>query len=354
MNIPGYLKLFNRGMKRIVFTRYFGIRKFLNAALLYTQFSFFKNSRVIGYPLKLSIDPSSICILHCPLCPTGQGKDGRTRGKMTLENFKKIVDDTGPYLYEIDLNKWGEPFLNEDIFDMVAYAHKKRIKVNIPSNFNVKLSEEDAEKLILNGLDRLHVSLDGLTQKVYETYRVGGNLKTVIENIKLIVRKKKELNKTNPTIILQFLVMRHNEHQLPNLEEFTKKIGADEFLIAGVRSSMEREVYETDKDKIEKTMNWLPKNEKYSRYDYEKKVRKIRKKYCYFPWFVSVINWNGSVSPCCGTYYEKEDFGNILKEGNFKKIWNNEKYQSARNAIARKKFKVANVCLNCLRTGFID
>ena len=341
-----------RSTKRFVFTRYFGIRKFINTAFLFTQFGLFKNSRLIGMPLKISIDPSSICQLRCPLCPTGQGSTGRTLGKMPFDKFKKLVDELAPYLYEIDLNNWGEPFLNKDLIKMVEYCHKKRIKTSVNTNLNVPLSKEEAENLVKSGLDTLYVSMDGITQKTYEIYRKQGNLNTVWDNLLLVSSTKKRLGQKSPHIVWQFLVSSFNEHEVPKLEAVKEKLGVNELVIGLLRSDMGKEIFTKDKEKVESLKKWLPKNESLSRYNYESKERKLKKKFCHFLWFVSVVNWNGSVSPCCSNYFEKFDFGNAFEEG-FKSVWNNKKYKDARKAVKTGKL-TGTVCDNCLKTGFID
>ena len=340
-------------MRRFLFTRYFGVRKCINAIGLFVQFGLFKNSRLIGYPLKLSFDPSSVCQLRCPLCPTGQGAEGRSKGAMRFDRFKRVVDEMAPYLYEIDLNNWGEPFLNRDLIKMAGYAHKKRIKTSINTNLNVALSKEQAGDLINSGLDVLYISMDGITQQTYEKYRIGGKLQTVWDNIALVSGKKKQLNKSNPKIIWQFLVSKYNEHELPKLEGVKQQLGVDELAIGGIRSDMGKEIFTPDEQKVESMQKWLPGNEQLSRYDYGKKQRKLQKRNCHFLWFVSVINWNGSVSPCCSSYYEKFDFGNAFGRG-FKPIWNNEKYIAARKAVALHKAASGTVCDNCIKTGFVD
>ena len=45
-----------------------------------------------------------------------------------------------------------------------------------------------ADEIVSSCLDRLIISIDGLTQKTYEQYRVNGNLK--IEASKLLVESK--------------------------------------------------------------------------------------------------------------------------------------------------------------------
>ena len=341
-----------RSLKRFVFTPYFGIRKFLNAALLFVQFGLFKNSRIIGMPLKISIDPSSVCQLQCPLCPTGQNAGGRSLGKMEFGNFRKIVDELAPCLYEIDLNNWGEPFLNKELIKMVEYCHKKRIKTSVNTNLNVPLSESEAESLVKAGLDILYISMDGIKQETYEKYRMKGKLKHVWDNIILVGEAKKRLGQKNPRIVWQFLVNSFNEKEVPKLEKVKESLGVDELVVGLLRSDMGKEIFTQDREKIESLKKWLPKNESLSRYDYEKKERKLKKKHCHFLWFVSVINWNGSVSPCCASYFEKFDFGNAFGQG-FKSVWNNKKYRAAREAVRTGKF-TGTVCDNCLRTGFID
>lgn len=339
-------------MQRFLFTRYFGLRKFLNAAGLFLQFGLFRNARVFGWPLKLTIDPASVCQLSCPLCPTGQRAGGRSLGSMEFGKFKGLVDEMAPYLYEVDLNNWGEPFLNKDLVSMVGYCHGKRIRTSVNTNLNVPLSEADASALVKSGLDVLYVSMDGITQKTYERYRKGGNLEKVWENIALVASQKRKLGRRRPEIVWQFLASRFNEHELPELEKVRERLGIDRLVVGMLRSDMGKEIFTMDRDKVESVKQWLPKDEDLSRYDYREKRRKLRKKRCHFLWFVGVVNWNGSVSPCCGSYFERLDFGNAFDKG-FKSVWNNESYVAARKAVATGK-ATGTVCDNCLRTGFIE
>jgi len=342
-----------RSFHRFVFSPYFGLRKFANAGLLFAQFGFLKNSKVVGWPLKLSFDPSSICQLQCPLCPTGQKSRGRSLGIMPVGKFKKLMDEMAPWLYEVDLNNWGEPFLNKGLIEMVEYAHGKRVRTSVNSNLNVVLSEKQAEQIVKSGLDVLYVSMDGVTQKVYEKYRKKGILGNVMQNIRLVAGKKKELGSKSPEIVWQFLVGSHNESQLKDLKAVKEKLGVDRLVVGAMRSDMGKEIFTLDREKVESLKSWLPKDSELSRYDYEGKQRKLKKKYCHFLWFTSVVNWNGSVSPCCGSYFEKFDFGNAFEEG-FKAVWNKEKYRAARKAVAEHKPNGLTVCDNCIRTGFID
>lgn len=310
-------------------------------------------SYVIGYPYYLTIDPTNYCNLKCPLCPTGKKDTSAPRGRMSLDNFKKIIDELGKYLYSIDLFNWGEPLLNKQIYQMVSYAHQNNIWTNISTNFNF-FSESEAEDMVLSGLNHLIISLDGASPQTYQQYQVGGDFERVIENIKLLVRKKRELESKRPLVEWQFIPMRHNEEEIPKAKEIAKELGMDTFSLLPLRVDMGKEIFEDIGERLTKDDKWLPKSEKYSRYDYEKKSRKVERKVCQFLWTTTSIGWDGQVYPCCAVYPSKYSFGNIF-EMPFRKIWNSQAYRDSRQLFKRKiKKNSETVCGQCVKHGPID
>ena len=170
--------LLKKILQTYVFNKYIGLKKLSNFFVIGIQHQFLKNSKIVGYPTRLVIDPINLCNLKCPLCPTGQGKTGQPKGRMKLSDFKKIIDELGDYLYEIDLFNWGEPFLNNKIYEIINYAHQKRIQVNISSNLS-SFDKKNAKKLVESGLDNLIVSLDGASQESLTKYRCGGDFEKI-------------------------------------------------------------------------------------------------------------------------------------------------------------------------------
>jgi len=328
-------------LQKFIFTRSITPRKFVNFCLVTLQHKFIKNSRVVGYPAELVIDSCNMCNLHCPLCPTGQGRKGRPKGKLTFNKFRKIIDELGAYLYRIDLHNWGEPLLNEEIYDMIHYVHIHNIKVDLSTNLNL-LDEEKAEKLVESGLDRLIISLTGTNQETYQKYHIRGDFNRVTEGTEMMVRKKKELHSNTPSITWRFLVMRHNEHQIAEVQKMAHYLGVDIELMA-IHGDMGMELFWNEKRRLEVAADWLPLNERYGL---------SSMKPCAFLWVQAVINWDGSVSPCCAVYPEEYDFGNMFSDGGFKKIWNNENYRTARRIIREKKARssedMKNICAHCL------
>ncbi len=304
-----------------------------------------------GYPIYAYIDVCNICNLKCPLCPTGQGRNDRPKGKMSFEDFEKIVDEIGDYLYVVRLDSWGEPLLNGEIFDMIAYAKKKRISVNFSTNFNI-FNQEMAEKMVRSRLDELYVSLDGVTQKTYETYRRGGNLERVIENILLLQKVKRKENSSVPRIVLKFMVMRHNEHELAQARELADRLEVEQFTHGPIYMDMGKLLDEDTSWLIAKDFSWLPKNKSLSRYDYEKR-RPKNKIDCDWPWKGVVINWNGSVSPCCAVYGQEDDFGNVFEQ-KFQAVWHGSQYRASRLWLGKRSLpENRTVCYRCSQHGFL-
>ena len=213
--------------------RYFTWRKLLNFFLIETQLNL-GITRVRGYPFEWEVDTTNICQLKCPLCHTGLDNVNRMKGVMHFDTFKKTVDEIKGHTIWLSLYSWGEPLLNKQLPRFIRYAHQSRIATVISTNLSLKLTPEKVEELVRSGLDIMIVSLDGVTQEVYEKYRVRGKLDLVLENIKLIAEKKRELGTRDPYIEWQFIVMKQNEHQIPEARRLARELGVDQIIFKKV------------------------------------------------------------------------------------------------------------------------
>jgi MoaA/NifB/PqqE/SkfB family radical SAM enzyme len=182
-------------------------------------------------------------------------------------------------------------------------------------------------ELIKAGLEYLIVSLDGNDQESYEKYRVGGDFQKVIDNISLIVKTRKKLRLKNPVIEWQYLIFRHNENQMEEAANISKRIGADVIRFAPFSFASEYT--------IEQVKEWVPLNSKNSYYDRNTGERREilnKSKVCAWLYRTANFNWDGSVSACCNFNITTEpsfDFGNI-NDKKFSEIWNNDDFQRAR------------------------
>jgi len=300
-----------------------------------------------GYPYWLTIDPTNFCNLRCLFCPTGQRRMSRPQCKMTFEQFKIIIDKLGMYLIHIDLCNWGEPFLNEEIFDMVLYAKRFLIHIKIDTNFTI-FDEEKAEKLLNSGLDKIILSIDGASRETYPVYRVGGDFDKVIKNIKILVKKREEMKKNKPFIEWQFLVFRHNEHEIEKARKLAEELGVDTI---GFTAPYVRR------------LNWLSTLEPFRSKHYEIKDGRIefkknkREIICNWLWDGITINSDTSISPCCSVEDAKDDFFSKFPENeSIFSIWNSKKYIEARKHVLEERDILhpdsKNICLRCDHIGW--
>ena len=303
-------------------TRYFSWRKFWNVIRVETQLRFAK--RIIwGSPYEWEIDTTNICQLKCPLCHTGKGTIHRDQGVMDFDLFTKVVDQIKHSCLWLTLYSWGEPLLNQRIHEYIEYAHKQKIATIISSNLNKPLTPLMAEQVIRSGLDVMIVSLDGITQDVYEVYRVNGHLDRVLENLRLLDQKKRELGSKTPYIEWQFIVMRQNEHQLEEAKALAGELGVDSLVFKKVD-------FPHGEDDPAEAERWLPRQHpEYLREDPFYKPYQEDGQVCWRLWRSAVVNWDGGFAPCCYLTDKTQDFGD-LNDFSVKKVWNNSKYTTAR------------------------
>jgi len=320
------------------------VKKLYNLAKSYFYY-LIKNPKPNSYPSILMMEPTNFCNLHCPLCPTGNGSLKRAKGYMPFSSFEKVIDEIGDYLINLTLWNFGEPMLNKDIFNMINCAKKKKIFIRMSTNGHF-LTQENNKALITSRLDDLIISLDGASQETLSKYRVGANFDTIIKGIAALVEEKRKQKSKYPFIEIQFILMKHNEHEIDKIKKIAKNIGVDKLTLKTVSLEIEN-----TKEEREKMKNYLPTKEKYSRYKDDDKLKAKRVgNNCIRLWLSSVVNWNGEVVPCCYDAEGNFAFGNAFKKP-FKEIWMGDKYTNFRKAVSTNK-KNIKMCSNCPGTLF--
>ena len=291
-----------------------------------------------GYPVSISFEPTTSCNLRCPECPSGLRAFTRPTGMLEEDFFTKTINEIHKELLYLIFYFQGEPYLNTDFLKMVRHAANHKIYTATSTNAHY-LTDENAKKTVESGLDRLIISIDGTTQETYKQYRVGGNLEKVIAGAKNIVKWKKELKSKTPFIIFQFLVVKHNEHQIEEVKQLAKEVGVDQVRFKTAQ------VY----DYINDPNNLIPVNEKYSRYKKNKdgtfKAKNKMANHCWKLQHANVITWDGLVVPCCFDKDAQHRLGN-LKNESFKEIWHNNNYKQFRSELMKSR-KNIDICANC-------
>lgn len=296
-----------------------------------------KNPSLSAMPISISIEPTTSCNLRCPECPSGLRSFSRPTGMLKQELFEKVIDELSPTLSYLIFYFQGEPYLHPHLLDMVSYASAKKIYTATSTNAHY-LDDEAARKTVESGLDRLIISIDGVDQETYESYRVGGKLSKVLEGTQNIIKWKRELKSKTPHVIFQFLVVRPNESQIEQVYRLADELGVDEVALKTAQ------IYD-----YKNGSDLIPTKDKYARYkkqeDGSYAIKNSLLDHCWKMWHSCVITWDGKVVPCC---FDKDAHFVLgdLNEHSFKEIWNESKYKSFRQSLLRSRSEI-EICKNC-------
>lgn len=331
---------FNRS-DSLNFLRKLTLRRAWNAARVFASYQVSKwtgKSVQWGYPVSISFEPTTSCNLRCPECPSGLRAFTRPTGMLKEDFFRETIDQLSKDLMYLVFYFQGEPFLNPGFLDMVRYASSKKIYTATSTNAHY-LSDAVAKRTVESGLDRLIISIDGTTQDTYKQYRVGGNLQKVLDGAARVVKWKKELKSSTPFIIFQFLVVRHNEHQIEEVKRLAKEIGVDQVRLKTAQ------VYDYEND----PNSLIPLNQKYSRYKKDRNGKMAFKgnnaNHCWRLWHDPVITWDGAVVPCCFDKDAQHRMGS-LRDQSFKELWKNGTYRRFRSQVLESRANI-DICANC-------
>jgi radical SAM protein with 4Fe4S-binding SPASM domain len=291
---------------------------------------------VSGRPMNITIEQTNVCNLDCPVCETGAGILGRTKGHMSLGQFKTIIDKVGAHTNTLMFYFMGEPFLNKDAYNMIRYAKDSGIPfIETCTNGDFV----DPVRIVDSGLDKVSFQIGGITQETHEVYRVKGQIGRVMTNLIATIRER-DRRGSKLQIDVGLIVMKHNEHEVDDFRRMVKEIGADRAVVIDpcVRT-------------IEQGHAFLTVNRAYWFYDEAQFNRGILKpknlpdNTCPWIYYSLAIHVNGNVVPCCRDPRGEEVMGNILEQ-DLEEIWNGPKFRALRERIQKDQGSVG-ICRLC-------
>jgi MoaA/NifB/PqqE/SkfB family radical SAM enzyme len=129
-------------------------------------------------PFTLFVDPSDACNFQCKFCPSGNKtllkQVDRKPRLLDFDLFKKIIDNLDEFdrpLKVLRLYKDGEPLLNPRFPDMIAYAKQRGCALSIDTTTNGSLLNPEMNvRLIDAGLDRINISVEGVSEEQYRQF----------------------------------------------------------------------------------------------------------------------------------------------------------------------------------------
>jgi MoaA/NifB/PqqE/SkfB family radical SAM enzyme len=259
---------------------------------------------------------------------------------MPYSIYKSLLDEIGSRLSLMILWNWGEPFLHPDIFRMIRYAKAMNIAVITSSNAQVISDESAVDEIVQSGLDTLAIALDGVSQKTYETYRVGGDLARVLDCLRLLRETKRRRGTTSPLVNVRVVVSKENEHELQAITDLAHANGAD---LVTFRSAGMPDCCGPNLDE-----KYAPRDEAYRMYDYaDDGTRRRRNDFvCRRPWKRLTVNWDGAFVGCEHDFDNSTPYGKFPEDGTALRILNSPLAREFRGQFLRERKHFA-FCAHC-------
>lgn len=296
-------------------------------------------------PFIINVDPSDKCNFRCNFCPTGdlelmKKTPGRLFGSLDFELFKKIVDDICEFdepIKVLRLYKDGEPLLNPHFVDMIKYAKEKGCCDRVDTTTNAALLTHDLSlKIIDAGLDRINISIEGMTEDQYMEFSGAKiNFKKLVEEIAFFYENSR--GKCEMIVKINGDTITEKQKQ-----EFYETFGdiADGVFIESIMECWP--TFELDKVEVN--------NE---RGIYAQEIKEVS--VCPYVFYSFAINSDGTYSLCFLDWHRKLTFGNA-KEMSVKDAWSHPKYIEYQKMFLRGERKSHPICSDCgqLKQGAPD
>ena len=285
------------------------------------RYEIFPQTKTIdNFPPYLQIEPTSICNYRCVFCfetdETFTNKKNGHMGQMTLDLFKKVIDQAEGNIEFISLASRGEPLACPDIVKMLEYTIGKFLNLKLNTNASL-LDEKKCHAILSGGVKTIVFSADAATEPLYSKLRVNGSLSKVLKNIENFKRIKETKYPNNQIISRVSGVKFNNEQNFNSMEKIWGKL-VDQVAFVNY-NPWENSYNKPSNDIIEP---------------------------CSDLWRRMFVWWDGKINPCDVDYKSILSVGDFSKN-NIQELWNSKKYRILREAHLNEKRQNIRPCSSC-------
>ncbi|OPL14391.1 MAG: hypothetical protein AVO38_02125 [delta proteobacterium ML8_D] len=146
--------------------------------------------------------------------------------------FRKLV----PFLEYTDLvylQGWGEPLLNDQLFDMLRICKNQGKRTGFTTN-GMLLTEDMSRRLIDLDLDIIGISLAGTSDETHDQIRKGTHFGKIISQIETLCKIKSEKNARHPDVHLAYLMTKSNFNELKEILPLAKRVEAKQVVASNL------------------------------------------------------------------------------------------------------------------------
>ncbi len=154
--------------------------------------------------------------IHCRATATELSSPTDISTERALDIIDQIADMARPIL----VLSGGEPLFRSDIFELARYGTDKGLLVALATNGTL-VNKQVAAKIRDAGIKRVAISLDGADSQTHDSFRgILGAFDTAVQGLR-------NLKEIGMSVQINTTIARHNAHQLPQVLELARRLGAD-------------------------------------------------------------------------------------------------------------------------------
>lgn len=172
-----------------------------------------------------------ICNLRCSHCDIGKKTLlAKFRPVLTLEQKFEVINRISSWIgrpYSLSFIA-GEPFLHQDIFEVLSFAAEKGARTSLTSNGTLISSPIRARRVVESGLSFIAVSIDSINPIYHDKSRgIPGTWKKATKTVKYLLEARNRLHRDNPLVYINSIIMKDNLDDLVKLTRWAKKMKVD-------------------------------------------------------------------------------------------------------------------------------
>lgn len=291
-----------------------------------------------SWPINMHVELTNYCNLNCRVCPTGTDRLGRRPKAIDPALFERLMDEVGPYLLTASLWGWGEPLLHPQLADIMRIAQNRGVTTFLSTNGQSLNNERVLQALSSYPPTYLIVCLDGLTDETNSMFRVGARLEPALSGVRRLAEMKRAAGSELPILHLRYIVMKHNEHEVPQIPQFAAE---NQFDVLSIRTLSIIDAPEDIHSEL------IPENESFRAYGYREDKRLSRTDFvCEKAFTFPAVFADGTVVACDQDCSAQKPCGSLADGSSFADIWWSRRADGIRKTI-RDNPKEFSFCKNC-------
>jgi MoaA/NifB/PqqE/SkfB family radical SAM enzyme len=292
-----------------------------------------KRLRLAAFPRYLDVELTNHCNFRCLMCYTGSGMSRRRRGYMSREHYDRLLAEAAEHGAPLRFIRWGEPTLHPRWRQMLGQAKAAGLAVHLTTNGSL-LSEADLRLLVELPVDVVKFSFQGVDAKSYREMRNTDFFDQLLGVMECLGRIRGRA--PHPFIQVSTSTTYETEEQRRRFRELVAPL-ADQVLVGRTN------LYRLDLERVRLAPEELAV---LRRLQAEQTMRRAHAE-CHEVCDKLSVNWDGSVSACCGDHDNLMVVGGLAEPGGLARAWASPAMERYRELLAQRRHDELELCRHC-------